>query len=337
MSIVRAAYPQNSRIALSYSRAPALQAYSRFALSDLDLARARSSSPIRPWAMVGASSYSAASALGNATNERHVSFVFVHHKAGSSSVMNLLNNALPGDARGTRCLREITCTDATSSCPWARSEKDIWHVDKGLLKNCNHGFVILLRSPINPSLIRNSIAERYLSGAASCTAIFQLRHPWDTLVSMYNSFTSTHPPPPSLSKSQAAAFRLEQAKQHSTGIDVYSLKYQTEVRQMHEWIIASAAEARRHGCSTWMSRYEQMVEDPKGWQEQFGSVMRLKSEKSRKVLRSWAAEESRLSSDERWHTAYVHPGAFASKLQPATILQLLSNLSAAQLQKSGYF
>ena len=33
----------------------------------------------------------------------------------------------------------------------------------------------------------------------------------------------------------------------------------------------------------------------------------------------------------------LHPGAFASRLQPPTILQLIANLSRKQLQRSGYF
>ncbi len=154
---------------------------------------------------------------------------------------------------------------------------------------------------------------------------------------MYNSFTSTHPVAPGLNPSEAAAARLEAAANRRMGVDAYALRMQAAVRGSHEWIVTSARDARNHGCSTWLSRYEDMVTDPRGWSERFASVMRLDAPLSRKALADWAAQQSRIRPDESSHTAYVHPGAFASRLQPPTILQLIANLSRKQLQRSGYF
>ena len=277
----------------------------------------------------------------NTTSAAQVTFVFVPHKAGSTIITDLLAWALPTDPRGTRCYREIGCNDmqdyARNACPWATSEKHVWRFDSAFLKHCPHGVIFFLRSPVLPSLMENPIAMRYMSATQSCSAIFQLRHPFDTLVSMFNSFTATHPPPPSFSESQAAEYRRNQAWQHASGIDAYALQQQAGLRFTQDWVIASHSEARRRGCATWLARYEDMVEDPLGWVERFSNALQLDAPKSRQRIISWAEKESKINADESTHTAYVHPGAFARMLQPTTVSMLIANLSRTQLQQSGYF
>lgn len=277
----------------------------------------------------------------NATSSAHVSFVVVPHKAGSTIITDLLAWALPTDSRGTRCYREIDCLDVRdyerSACPWASSEKHVWRYDSGLIKHCPHGIIMFLRTPVLPSLVENTIAARYLGATQSCSAIFQLRHPFDTLVSMFNSFTATHPPPPSFSASQSAEYRRNQAEQHAAGIDEYVLEQQASLRSAHEWVITSSSAARKRGCATWIARYEDMVEDPYGWSEQFATMLHLDAPKTRQRITSWAEKESKVSADEGTHAAYVHPGAFARMLKPTTVSMLIANLSRMQLRQSGYF
>jgi len=64
---------------------------------------------------------------------------------------------------------------------------------------------------------QNIVKER------SCQVVLHLRHPFDVMVSAFNSYTKTHKPPRLASPAQQAAFRKKQEAEHRAGVDAWAV------------------------------------------------------------------------------------------------------------------
>ena len=92
----------------------------------------------------------------------------------------------------------------------------------------------------------------------SCRAFVQLRHPFDVLVSQFQSFTLTHPLPPDASDAERARISADRAREHAAGVDAYAIAHLPElVRRMTAAL--EGLDAVADVCDVWYSRYEDMV------------------------------------------------------------------------------
>merc|ERR1719469_1561364 len=85
-----------------------------------------------------------------------------------------------------------------------------WEARSEWLRTCKDGVALVLREPVL-GFSRNSVTKEYLSqlNGGSCRVVLHQRHPFDTLVSLYSSFTKNHPVPGGMSKEDAQRFMEE--------------------------------------------------------------------------------------------------------------------------------
>ena len=183
---------------------------------------------------------------------------------------------------------------------------------------------------VNHSVIKQELAE-----ASSCKLMVHIRHPFDTLVSMYNSFTTdNHPYRNKKGTPKYIEEKNRRQSLHNLGTDGYALKLYNSVFTRQSKHLESAIMATGYGCEVWLSRYEDMVIYPKSWMSMFLDFLGLRKSS---ISQSWIQNQLLLTPNETSHTAYITPGTHRAIFKQQTIMYLIGNLTDKQLTSSGYF
>merc|ERR1711957_1030869 len=97
-----------------------------------------------------------------------------------------------------------------------------WRVMPNWRSQCDDGVVVFLRNPVR-ELSHDDVLREYLAElhGGTCQLVLHQRHPFDTLTSMYRSFTKNHVLPPGLTPEEETRELQEQARMHALGVDEY--------------------------------------------------------------------------------------------------------------------
>lgn len=161
---------------------------------------------------------------------------------------------------------------------------------------------------------------------------------------MFNSYTGVHPLT-GVTPAERQVEQAERARLRSQGVDAYALgRGATLTFKALQSAIALAGDSAHNKdlngrCEVWYSKYEDMVARPVEWARRLIGVLRLKGHAA-KLVHTFALNQGKLEPDNRTHTAYVYPGAYATILHPETVANLTARVAQTKqdlLHKSGYF
>lgn len=294
--------------------------------------------------------------------QKHVfRMVAVRHKAGST-LLNHLGQEIAKQQQGCFYHSQPSCSSCFGSSPLFRGPTK--PAPDHLYVDCTPFFPSLFRVINSSSILQTprstTIFQRWTPQASfewvrdvfpinkpsECRILYQIRHPFDSLVSAFNSFTKTHfiPPGPPGDKTHlrlTEETKKSMAMQNEAGIDHYSL---VNLRPMLENIgkmIQEMEALSKIPCSVELLRYEDMVAFPLQWLKKVTSFYQIEDPKLLLHLERWMLDKIPKTVDRSTHIAFYHPGSHLKELKAETIAHLYATVAADEhkivLEKSGYF
>ena len=207
-----------------------------------------------------------------------------------------------------------------------------------------HNVVYFSRGLFEPLLsprynFANASIQEELKAAPTCAVMLQMRHPFDSAVSAFQSFTTPNHyigfPKDSAGYNETLQAR---AVKHEMGDDKYAISVIPGYAKYIQLQLQNLALAERQGCEVWISRYEDMILFPRTFFVKLSTLLRVRKDGAwRHTINQLVKEQEDLLPDEHSHTAYIFPGQFRQALRNDTILKLTDMIPEYVLQHSGYF
>jgi hypothetical protein len=268
---------------------------------------------------------------------KNLIFIFALHKTASSLFENLLRDAMKM-AFQENCLLNMACVEPP--CQYLLEGRDyIWGFHPEPVERCGEEDLIVFSRNL-PSSMDDPVIQQYAAVAENVVVIHHIRHPWDVLISMFNSYTGTHAFPLNISQEEIEKRTKEREALRAQGVDHYVLQYASHVINETTTALQQAAVADvRH--RSWLSRYEDMVEWPRHWGSMLLHTMNMSHPRTvanfDKRLAQYVRDEVRVMPNLSTHVAYLHPGSFLDILDSKVVTELQGRLDAKLKRKSGYW
>jgi len=268
---------------------------------------------------------------------------WAHHKSGSTMLSEDVLPAVQNAPERFDCMQSVFCLPPEKrvghdACMGNRVNNP-WGVMPGWQSQCDDGLVVFLRKPVR-DLSRDDILNKYLVElhGGTCQVVLHQRHPFDTLTSMYLSFTANHVLAPGQSPEEEKHELQQMARLHALGVDEYVKRAWPGFLLKLDWILTTQRTLQEHTpCKVLMSYYEDLIEDPGKWARQLAEFLQLPAG-TRTNLAGWAEKQAaRTPGTQTSHMPYFYPGAHLRELKPDTISWLNANLSNLQRTQSSYF
>jgi len=275
-----------------------------------------------------------------------LTLIVVHHKSASTLISNMLTAAMRFDPRCYHCF--VPGVDGKGKLPSLLGPECAG-------AGGGAGAVIMTRGDIqvdwidyDTPLLANAELVKYLREhpRAPCNLVFHMRHILDAAVSAFGSMTKTgdYKIKHTAGKKEKQELIAEMARQNALGVNKwlledFGMQYLKSLISTQDWMLASVADASERGrCKVWLSHYEDLAEHPKEWGEELIQSLELTDTgKAAEYIRKKLAKEKSTKIDDSTHVAHLHPGAYFTELEPATIVELMKLLTTRQIRESGYF
>jgi hypothetical protein len=256
-------------------------------------------------------------------------YIVAFHKAGSSMVSQTVHDLLKTDiTQPAQCLSIESSSFGQKSADTAKCRTLVYFTREG------NG--IDSSSPINFS---NSSIQEELRAAKSCSVILRIRHPFDSVVSGFQSFTTpNHYIKFKKGSPEYIEVLKERAILHMKGVDRYALDMMPGMDRNIRAHFQNLVQAERQGCRVWISRFEDMISFPRTFFTQLSEELNVeRSEAWKKKVHQLVQQQEELLPNENTHTAFIFPGQYRKALRNETIFQLTQTMSNFTLERSGYF
>jgi hypothetical protein len=252
-------------------------------------------------------------------------YIIFLHKAGSTAAIDVTRNLVKLHKGSPKI-----CVDIVET-PTQRGES--FQSDKS---KCNV-IVDFARDKL-ATKFRDERVRADIASASSCQLMLQVRHPFDTLVSAFNSFTTDNHVYGSEKGTEAYKEEKEKRKrQHDLGLDRYVLKSykRWEIKICRQ--LQNFQDAIDLGCQVQLTKYEDMIDSPMAWVSALKNFIHVNAEKGDEYVHQWAERQKKLVPNVSSHVAYLFPGMYKKMLKEKTIISLTRKVSPCMREHSGYF
>jgi hypothetical protein len=281
---------------------------------------------------------SLSSTEGRTPAVKNVVFVFALHKTGSTLIDRLLRTSMRM-ARKADCYINMIC-NPRFPCEGSIPGRDfMWGFHAETVARCDKSDLVIF-SRILPDTMDDPVIQQYAAVAENVVVIHHIRHPWDVLISMFNSYTGTHPFPRNLPMEEIEKRTKEREALRAQGVNRYAQLYASHVINETTTALQQAMVAQeRYG--SWLSRYEDLVEWPRHWGGMLLHAMNLSDYCTAVVLQQrlnqHVEDEAKVIPDTSTHTAYLHPGEHLRMLRHKVLGELQWHMTEELKSKSGYW